>query len=183
MFRFFVWIVWVNTKVWCKFHLNRLIGNTFTGQNIDVSNTYFPHCISTLTTASGRTHYVFRLSVNPSHSCEHDISKPPWGSFFKFGINNHLDSRRNWLDCGGQRSRRLRKNAFCLVNVLSLERLERTIFKFGTTVHWDSHVLFDWILIKGHGGLTKHVFGLLNMISQVCLCGISSNFDQCHFDS
>ena len=46
MFRFSVWIVWVNTKVWCKFHLNRLIGNTFTGQNIDVSNTYFPHCIS-----------------------------------------------------------------------------------------------------------------------------------------
>lgn len=40
--------------------------------------------------------------VCPSHSCERDISKTPWGNFFKFGANVHLDSSMNWFDFGGQ---------------------------------------------------------------------------------
>ena len=40
---------------------------------------------------------VVRPSVHPSHSRERDISGTPWGNFFKFGTNVHLDSRMNWF--------------------------------------------------------------------------------------
>ncbi len=39
--------------------------------------------------------------------CEHNISRTPWGSFFKCGTNVNFDSRKNGLDFGGQRSKSL----------------------------------------------------------------------------
>ena len=36
-----------------------------------------------------------------------DVLGTPWGNFFSFGINIHLDSRMNWLYFGDQRSRSL----------------------------------------------------------------------------
>ena len=44
-------------------------------------------------------------SVFLSCSLELNISRALWGNFFKFRSNVHLDSRVNWLDLGGQRSK------------------------------------------------------------------------------
>ena len=43
-FCIYVWITWVVTDIWWKFHSNSPIGNIFTGKN-DAFNTYFPRCI------------------------------------------------------------------------------------------------------------------------------------------
>ncbi len=40
-----------------------------------------------------------------SHSRERDISGMPGGNFITSGTNVHLDSRMNWLEFGGQRSK------------------------------------------------------------------------------
>jgi len=37
--------------------------------------------------------------------CLSNISVISWGNFFKYGTNMPLDSKMNWLDFGGQRSR------------------------------------------------------------------------------
>ena len=52
----------------------------------------------------GGRHYVFRLSVCPSHSRELNISRTPAGNFLKLSINLHLNLGMNWLDFVGQKS-------------------------------------------------------------------------------
>ena len=44
-----MWITWVITDIWWKFHPHSPIGNIFTEKN-----TYFPHCISWCLSGSGR---------------------------------------------------------------------------------------------------------------------------------
>ncbi len=41
LFSFYVWITWVITNIWWKFHVNRTFRNIFTVKNGDVFNTYF----------------------------------------------------------------------------------------------------------------------------------------------
>ena len=36
-------------------------------------------------------------TARQSHSCEHDISRTPWGNFFKFATNAHVDWQMKWL--------------------------------------------------------------------------------------
>ena len=44
----YVWITWVVTDIWWQFHVNSPFRNIFTKKNVDVFNTYFPRCITTV---------------------------------------------------------------------------------------------------------------------------------------
>lgn len=39
--------------------------------------------------------------AHPSHSCQRDTRGTPWGVFFNYATNVHLDSQMNGFDCGG----------------------------------------------------------------------------------
>ena len=91
-------------------------------QDSDHSLSLFFICLC-VSESLGRRHYVFGLSIGLYHSRERIISGMPWRNFFKFGINVLLDSRMNWLDFGGQRSRSLWPHV-CPILVISLELLE-----------------------------------------------------------
>ncbi len=45
MFVCTVWIIWVVTDIWWKSYVNSTFRNIFTGNNSDVFNTCFTHCI------------------------------------------------------------------------------------------------------------------------------------------
>ena len=45
LFSLYVWITWVVTDIWWKFHVNSTFRNIFTEKNGDVFNTYFTCCV------------------------------------------------------------------------------------------------------------------------------------------
>lgn len=97
----------------------------------------------------GRRHCVFSLSVRSSSG--HNISRSPWGTFFKVGTIVYLDSRMNRLDFRGEKS-----------ISLWIPTPVNTFFNFGRNVYCSSSSPIDnnWVS-KGPGqcDLTKHIFG------------------------
>lgn len=67
---------------------------------------------ATVTVETLKRHWV----VHPSHSPECNVFVRTSGNFFNFGTNVYLDSRMNWLDLGGQRSKAI--GTACLLNVI-----------------------------------------------------------------
>ena len=82
----------------------------------------------------------FVLSARTSHSRKWDILRMPWGNFLKIGTNIHLDSRMNWLDFGGHRSKvqiHMAPKAIFLPCEHYISGMpSRNPFPFGTSIHW-----------------------------------------------
>jgi len=62
---------------------------------------HWPNAVQPYTSRRSRLWWPHKTRFWP---CECNISVTPWGNFFKFNTNIHLDSRSNWW-FGGQRSR------------------------------------------------------------------------------
>ena len=91
----------------------------------------------------------FPLCVCPSHSCEHCISRIPWGNSFKFDINVHLDSRMNWSDFGGHRSE-VKVTATSLVfghNFIKKKKKKHAIITI--KLYTNIYILYIDIIMKG----------------------------------
>lgn len=124
-------------------------------------NTYFYVSVPVTAVAPG-----CMFSGCPSKSGVLDISEMPQGNFFQFGTNVHLDSRMNWLDFRGQRSRLLwpHKTRFLAITQELIYKLRQSFTEMSNRIKWWSGDILYWkgqrsTSLSHHSILQKHFSG------------------------
>lgn len=102
------------------------------------------------------------------YSYECDIWGPPWGNLLKFGTNNHLTSRMNWLDFCFYRSKVTVTSHpfnFCECDIWGPPT--GVFFKFDPNIHLDSQMNWlEWVFTFPY----LVVFSLLVARFSIWLC-------------